>query len=158
MSRKEEVEKLRPFCIEHGQKGTKRGYGSGRIKDKSGKWKTISLHKLTLLRVSEPSLDSLHVLHKCDNPRCINSDHLYWGSQEQNMVDKVAVGNQYNHELRMLSENDIQYIRENCKPSRQGRPLKGEDTSNTYRGLAKRFNISSATIREVFLRETYNDV
>lgn len=34
--------------------------------------------------------DGLFVLHKCDNPRCINPKHLYLGDQYQNVQDRVA--------------------------------------------------------------------
>lgn len=30
----------------------------------------------------------LHVLHRCDVPSCINPDHLYAGTHQQNMQDK----------------------------------------------------------------------
>lgn len=34
----------------------------------------------------------LHVLHRCDNPRCINPIHLFVGSHAENMADKVKKG------------------------------------------------------------------
>jgi predicted XRE-type DNA-binding protein len=30
------------------------------------------------------------VLHKCDNRRCVNIDHLYIGNASQNTLDKIA--------------------------------------------------------------------
>lgn len=36
--------------------------------------------------------DGLHVLHHCDNPLCINPKHLFLGTNQQNVDDRVAKG------------------------------------------------------------------
>lgn len=38
--------------------------------------------------------DGLWVLHKCDNPPCCNVDHLWLGTQAENVADMIAKGRQ----------------------------------------------------------------
>jgi len=41
--------------------------------------------------------DSIHVCHSCDNPRCINPEHLWIGNPQDNMKDRDSKQRGKNH-------------------------------------------------------------
>lgn len=43
-------------------------------------------------QVHGPMHPKLYVLHRCDNPRCIRLEHLFQGTQSDNMMDCSAKG------------------------------------------------------------------
>lgn len=44
-------------------------------------------HRISWLVFKCEISDNLFVLHKCDNPSCVNPDHLWLGTQSDNMKD-----------------------------------------------------------------------
>jgi hypothetical protein len=66
---------------------TKRGYG----KIKEG-IKTFAVHRVAYTLYIGVIPKDFNICHKCDNPKCINPDHLFAGTQADNMKDKVKKG------------------------------------------------------------------
>lgn len=66
------------------------GYGVVMIGGRKGK--RFYTHRLYWEKYNGPIPDDLHVLHKCDNPACINPDHLFLGTHKENMEDMIAKG------------------------------------------------------------------
>lgn len=56
--------------------------------------KARSAHRVAaFLAGLTPSVDGeLHVLHRCDNPKCCNPKHLFVGTNADNVADRVIKG------------------------------------------------------------------
>jgi len=65
------------------------GYGSfSFIND--GQRERQQAHRMAWQLYLGPIPAHLAVLHKCDNPRCVNPEHLFLGTNEDNRADCVA--------------------------------------------------------------------
>jgi len=101
--------------------------GYGRISYLNKKWR---VHRLVWTLKNGPIPKGLDVRHyKCDNPPCINIDHLRIGTRKQNVQDMVRHGRQrksmnkpyctYGHKLTI--ENT--YVHRNKRMCRECRRL-----------------------------------
>lgn len=64
--------------------------GYGRFKIAS--YTTVMANRFALVSARNEEPLHLFALHKCDNPKCCNPNHLYFGTHTQNMRDKVRRG------------------------------------------------------------------
>jgi len=88
------------------------------------------------------------VLHKCDNPLCVNPNHLFLGSVQDNMQDKVGKNRHrhgLNHPCTTLSEKDVLTIKS----------LLGDISQ---RAIAAMFKVSESTISDIKHGKRYAEV
>ncbi len=93
-----------------------RGYGQMAVRRV-----TTSAHRIAW-RLANGSIDRhQHVLHRCDTPACVNVDHLFLGTHQDNMNDMAAKGRRATEHLTkrkgelngnsVLIEDDVRVIR-----------------------------------------------
>lgn len=111
---------------------TEKGYG--RIGVPGSRYGYILAHRISWLLHVGFIPKGMMILHRCDNPPCVNPDHLFLGTQKDNMSDCREKGR---HGNTILTDAQALTIRE--------RFAAGE----TYAALAKEFGVSKSAIAVV---------
>lgn len=96
-----------------------------------------------------PIPENMCVCHSCDNPTCVNPEHLWLGTMKDNMIDKVRkgrakVGTGERHGHAKLTWVDVRNIREEYKTM-----------SSTE--LAEKYNIHQTTITNICSMKRWQD-
>ena len=79
-------------CIEREGYKDRWGYGQKHVRRPDGNWVTMLAHRWTWEQANGPIPEGLCVLHRCDNPPCINLNHLFLGTLADNAKDAQEKG------------------------------------------------------------------
>lgn len=113
-------------------------------------YKKIVAHRISYLIFKGDIPENKLVLHSCDNRRCVNPDHLFLGTYQSNMDDKVLKNRQSKGELTnrtSLDETTVIKIRE----IRKNKKMK-------YKDIALLFNISTPSAGDICRRRSWKHV
>ena len=94
--------------------------------------------------------EGMSILHSCDNPKCVNPDHLSEGTHADNMADMKNKGRQHRGEaspMSMLTNDIVLEIR--------AKYAKGD---TTHRKLAEEYGISHTTVRYIINRKMWHHI
>jgi hypothetical protein len=109
------------------------GYGKTGL----GRGSNLSAHRVSYEQKFGPIPKDKFALHTCDIKCCVNPDHIFLGTQKENMEDKVYKNRQAKgekHGMHKLTEPQAVEIKSSIKM-----PM----------DLAKEFNCSVTTIRQI---------
>jgi Pectobacterium phage endonuclease len=123
----------------------KDGYGGFR----QGKLAGRLAHRISYITANGPIPAGLHVLHRCDTPACVNPAHLFLGTHQDNVADKLAKGRQARGTTSgraKLSDDQVREIR----------ALR--ELGHTYESIARLFGITWSGARLVALRLSWRHV
>lgn len=114
--------------------GNKNSHGYGQMR--SGK-KMVSAHRFSYELHYGKIEDDSFVLHKCNNPDCVNPAHLYLGDHSQNMKDRLKSGNYATgerHPNSKFSDETVNLIRM-------------ESGTNKY--ISQKYGVSITQVRNI---------
>jgi hypothetical protein len=109
------------------------GYGSFFVDDTVA---VVRAHRAAWIIFRGPIPPEAHVLHRCDDPLCVNPDHLWLGNNADNMADMAAKG-------RAPSRKGRKNGRAVLTP-RLVRMIRGSPDSAT--SLAARLGVATSTV------------
>jgi hypothetical protein len=108
------------------------GYGSLRVQKKS-----YSAHRFSAFLHGFDM--SQQINHKCHNRVCVNPEHLYSGTQGENIQDAVRLGRMGFHSRKLTRKQVVEIL----------------DSKETGRSLARKFSVAEATVSRVRNRRMY---
>lgn len=146
----DKVEKMQSGCWEWQFGCSPKGYARFTINNK-----TYRASRFILAVLNDIPMNGKWIAcHKCDNPKCVNPDHLWAGTQTENMTDAIQKGRlkppcicgELNATSK-LTEDQVAQIRKLHAPWKM-----------SYAKLAKRFGVARSTIQAVLQKRSWRHV
>lgn len=127
--------------------GSKNGYGYGQITRKiNNSIKTFLAHRISY-EIHFGNFDGkLFVCHKCDNPTCVNPNHLFLGTLQDNVNDMVNKNRQFHPKGELHSQSKLKNID----------ILEIRNSNMSSKNLSEKYNISINHINSIRRKEKWN--
>lgn len=134
--------------------GSKRnGYGRMIIGSRTdGTRRSASAHRVSYELTYGEIPEGMEVCHKCDNPCCVNPDHLFVGTRKDNMADREAKGR--NIVFTGEEQPRSKLTKKAVKDARWESAYKG----TSFQMLADRYGVSKKTMQNAIKGVTWKCV
>ena len=111
----------------------------------------VGAHRISYTIHKGPIPTGLSVLHKCDNPSCVNPNHLFAGTRKDNNKDRDSKNRQAKGERQghaKLTKDIVLLLR---KEFSEKDPKMGD-----YEKTAQKYNVTSESIRQAIIGYTWH--
>ncbi len=130
------------------------GYGMITL-DGRRKHRQVELtHRWVYQQLVGPIPDGMHVLHHCDNPPCVRLDHLFLGTNLDNILDRVAKGRSRRTPTAIGEANGNAKMNPQAVKEIRRRSAAGE----SYWSITKDFPVVLSTIHRIATRQIWRHV
>jgi hypothetical protein len=143
--------------------------GYGRVRYHQKGWKA---HRLAWVLTHGSIAEGMDILHKCDNPPCCNPNHLFTGTQADNIADMVSKGRHPRNATHYLPSGDRHHSRLHpevmARGERNGSAILTEEKviqirrrreqGETMASLARAFGVAKGNIIFIVHRHTWKHV
>lgn len=102
--------------------------------------KTISAHRLSYILHKGEIPVGLFILHSCDNPSCVNPEHLRAGTQSENIKEMHSKNRGYRQPHLKITDEMLKEIKE---------------SKLTQKQIALKYNVHQSTICKLKQRKNY---
>jgi len=141
---------LIPFSDCHFWTGSTKKFGHGALSSGNNTW--VFAHRFSYEMKNGPVPEGKFVLHHCDNPACVNPEHLYVGDKKDNAKDREN-RNRGNH------ASGVSHGRSKLSAS-QVRDIRDEfDTGKySFRQLGKIYGVDGKSIADIVDYRNWSNV
>lgn len=129
--------------------GSVNSNGYGRFVRKN---RHLLAHRVAYEMFCGPIPEGHNVCHRCDNRLCVNPDHLWTGTQSENLKDAVAKGRMYVPNLPPEMNGNGK-----LRPEQVRRIRKDARRGIRKRVLADQYGVSLSTVYGIVNRRTWKD-
>lgn len=109
--------------------------------------KLTGAHRVSWMVHNGAIPSGMQILHRCDNPPCVNPDHLFLGSQLENIRDMLGKNRGGQHKCRTVTASDVIAIRK-----------EREETGASFKRIGEKYGFCANTAWMICTRKSWSNL